>query len=194
MKGAIVAALGGFQNLDSDEARERPIDRIAAMGAAQIARAEECEQEAIICSLGVDLIRFKFAGVERAEADAQDQLAGILAWVRWWKPFPVPGARDLDVVATWAVHEWRNDKCPQRPKGCGGALEVPAHDGVDGAQRMQVCPICRGTGLRRWSDQERLEGMGQAFDQAMSRAHAIIHYAESLALRRGKEQTERWNR
>lgn len=194
MKQALAGVLGGFQNLDHDDSRERPVDRLAAAGAAQIARAQEAEQDALLCSLGVDLIRFKFAGVERAEADAQDQLAGILAWERWWRPFPIPGARDLDVVATWAVHEWRNDRCPQRPRGCGGALEVPTQDGVDGAQRMMVCPICWGVGLRRWTDEERIKAMGQPFDQAMSRAHAVILYAEDLAMRRGREQVERWTR
>lgn len=193
MKQAFIGVLGGYQSLGDDDSRERPVNRLAALGAAQIARAEECEQEAIICSLGVDLIRFKFAGVERAEADAQDQLAGILAWPRWWKPYPIPVQRDLDAVATWAVHEWRNDKCPARPEGCGGALEVPsAAKPVDGPQPMMVCPQCRGTGVRLWTDVERAQAMGAAFDQAMSRAHAIISLAESLAMRRGRDQVERW--
>lgn len=191
-KGAFVAAMGGFVNLDASDNRERPVDRLAALGAAQIARAEEAEQEAILASLGVDLIRYKFAGVD-CEADAQDQLAGILAWARWWKPYPAPEARDLDVVATWAVHEWRHDKCPSRPDGCGGAGEVPsAAKPLDGPQPMMACPKCGGTKLRRWTDEERVQAMARTFDREMSRAHSIISLAESLAMRRAEEQIERW--
>lgn len=57
---------------------------------------------------------------------------------------------------------------------------------------MAPCPKCAGTRLRRWTDEERIEGMGQDFAAAMSRAHGIIGMAESMAVRRGVEQVERW--
>lgn len=194
MKGAFVGVLGGFQSLDSDESCERPVDRLGALAAAQIARAEESERSVILASLGVDLIRYKFAGVERAGADAEDRLSGIMAWPSWWTGGRVlldPAQRD--VVACWAVHEWAEDRCAPRPEGCGGALQVPsAAEPIDGAQPMMVCPTCGGTGKRRWTDAERIEAMGLAFPEGMAQAHKIIAFAEDLAMRRGKEQVERW--
>jgi hypothetical protein len=194
MKGAFAAALAGLQSLKDDNWRERPVDRVGAMGAAQIARAKETEQDTIVCSLGVDLIRYKYAGVERAGPDAEDQLAGILAWPRWWKGWKVVlDEIQRDSVACWAVHEWAQDRCPPRPQGCGGALEVPsAAQPIDGAQPMMTCPRCGGVGKRKWTDEERVEAMGEPFEYGMDRAHWIISVAESMAMRRGKEMLERW--
>lgn len=194
MKGAFAAALGGLQSLKDDNWRERPVDRVGALGAAQIARAKEAEQDSIICSLGVDLIRFKFAGVDKAEADCQDQLSGVLAWRRWWKGWNVAlGDTERDAVACWAVHEWARDLCPPRPQGCGGALEVPsAAKPIDGAQPMMTCPRCHGIGKRKWTDEERTEALGAPFEYGMDRAHWIIAVAESMAMKRGKEMLERW--
>lgn len=194
MKRLFAGALGGFQNLDSDDFRERPVDRLGALGAAQIARADEALRLSILTSLGVDLIRYKFAGVDTAGSDAEDKLSAALSWPKEWPGRDVKlNASERDVVACWSIHEWKNDKCPQRPNGCGGALEIPsAAQPIDGAQPMVVCPVCHGTGWRRWKDTERLEAMGNAFEKAMSIAHALIVHAEDLAMRRGREQVEHW--
>jgi hypothetical protein len=194
MKSQFAGVLGGFQSLDSDDFRERPVDRLGALGAAQIARADEALRLSVLTALGVDLIRYKFAGVDTAGKDAEDKLSAALSWPKEW-----PGrnvlldAAQRDVVARWSVHEWRNDKCPPRPDGCGGALEVPSSARlIDGAQPMMVCPKCRGTGWKRWSDEERRAAMEDTFSKAMGIAHALIAHAEDLAMKRGKEQVERW--
>lgn len=164
------------------------------MGAAQIEKARDCEREAIIASLGVDLLRYKWAGVDRAGPDAELQLCAILAWPKWWKGGKVglkPGQREI--VACWAIHEWANQSCPPRPDGCGGKGEVPAAGhSIDGTQPMRPCPVCSGTTRRRWKDEERLEAMGDLYGEGMGQAHRIIATAEALALRRGKELLERW--
>jgi hypothetical protein len=190
MKLAFAGVLGGFQSLSNDDARERPVDRLAALGAAQIARSKEAERTAALCSLGVDLIRFKFAGIAAARQDAEDQLAVALTWRHKADDL---SPREKMKVACWAVQEWAGDLCPPRPEGCGGAKEVPDHDlrHLEGAQPMRSCPVCRGTGMRLWKDEERIEAMGRPFGVAMSEAHALIAWAESLAIQFGKEQCER---
>jgi hypothetical protein len=194
MKAALAAALGGFQSLGHDDLRERPVDRVGAAGAAQI-RGQGAELEAIKASLGVDLIRFKFSRIVRAGRDAEDMLSGILAWPSEWKPYGEVKlkARERGKVARWAIQEWAHDKCPPRPDGCGGAKEVPSSgQPIDGRQPMMSCPQCKGTGVRRWTDDDRIERMGADFSDGMARAHAIIGEAEALALRRARDLLERW--
>jgi hypothetical protein len=206
MKEAFAAVLGGLQSLGHDDARERPVDRLGALGAAartapnetregaQVERANHELRQAWLASLGVDLVRFKFSRVEIAGKDAEDKLSAILAWSSWWTGRKVgldPAQRD--VVAWWAVHEWAEDRCPPRPDGCGGALQVPSSAApIDGAQPMVTCPQCGGMGKRKWKDEEREKAMGDPFSDAMDHAHRIIAHAESLAMRRGREMLERW--
>lgn len=185
MKQSLAAVLSGFQALGSDESRERPVDRLAAMGAIQIGAS----RTSLIASLGVDLIAFKFGGRTQSQVTAEALLAEILAWPSWM----------LDVtdeerprIARWAVREWALDKCPPRPNGCGGAKEVPSHDQREGAQPMQPCPRCSGTGQYRYSDSERVAVLGEAFSKAMGVAHGIIGRSEDLAVRGGIEMLERW--
>lgn len=189
------AALGGFTGLGgTEDGRERPVDRVGAAGAMQIERAEDAEREAIQASLGVDLMRYKWAGVERAGTEAELQLMGILFWGKWWKGGKCPlTPAERERVACWAVHEWANQACPPRPDGCGGKGEVPtAGEPVAGMQPMMTCPVCHGTTKRRWTDEERVEAMGSAFEEGMAEAHRIISTAEALALRRGRQLLERW--
>jgi hypothetical protein len=87
--------------------------------------------------------------------------------------------------------EWTEDRCPPRPHGCGGALEVPSAEKVEGAQPMMVCPACHGVGKRKWSDKDREKAMGNSFPVAMENAHRIIAHAESLAIRGAKQMLER---
>jgi hypothetical protein len=194
VKAAFIAVLTGLQSLKSEESRETPVDRLAALGAAQIRKAEEAHRLSILTSLGVDLIRYKYARVETAGPDSEDKLSAILAWPSWWTGRKVGlDAIQRDMVACWAIHEWYSDLCPPRPEGCGGALEVPsAAQPIDGAQPMMTCSRCGGTGKRRWTDRERVEAMGDTFGKGMDHAHRIIAFAEDLAMRRGKEMLERW--
>ncbi len=193
MKGAFAAALGGFQSLGSDESRERPVDRLAALGASQIARAEHELRQAHLASLGVDLIAFKFGGRKISRADAEDKLALILAWPTWWTGRKVElTPTQIDTVAWWAVTEWADDRCPPRPHGCGGALEVPnSAEPINGTQPMMVCAKCGGVGKRKWTDRERSLAMGETHPVGMDHAHRIIAFAESFAMRRGMEMLER---
>jgi hypothetical protein len=181
MKIAFAGVLGGLQSLAHDDSCEKAVDRLGALGmigrrvpderhGRQVARAKETERTSALCSLGVDLIRFKFARIADARLDAEDQLAAALTWRH--KADDLSG-RQQRKVACWAVQEWAGDLCPPRPKGCGGAGEVPDHDlEREGTQPMRSCPVCRGTGMSLWTDAERIEAMGHSFAVAMSEAHA----------------------
>lgn len=197
MKIAFAQVLGGFQGLGNDDARERPVDRLAALAASQIARSKDSERSAALCSLGVDLIRFKLANIPAAKADAEDKLCAILGWrtadeKSTWDLHVSAGRRHS--IARWAIQEWALDLCPV----CKGATEIPDHSlpEREGRQPMKCCPGapigCGGTGRRRYTDAERVEAMGQAFDKAMAVAHSIIGRSESIAVKQAKEMLEHW--
>lgn len=185
MKLALAAVLGGLQSLGHDEAREKPVDRLGAMAASQIARAKDAERTAALCSLGVDLIRFKFANIEAARLDAEDRLALALTWRHKADDL---SDRERGRVARWAVREWGIDLCP-RCKGAGKTPDfvVP----IEGKQPMSECVDCWGSGKRRYTDAERTEAMGQLFAKALDEAHSLIAWAESLAVQRARDQCER---
>lgn len=196
MKGACAAVLAGFQGLGGDDSRERPVDRLAALGVIgreipderngrQIARAAIALQEAHLCSLGVDLIGFKFAHRTTAKKDAEDKLALALAWPQWKLRIT---SRERDRVAMWTVMEWAVDMCPR----CAGASVIPDQAHREGAQPMKPCPECNSTGKRRYSDHERKEALGGVYDKALSVAHGLIGRAEDLAVRGAKTMLERW--
>lgn len=189
MKQVLAGVLGGFQSLQANDVREVPVDRLTALAASQVARAKEAERTAALCSLGVDLIRFKLAHIPGAKADAEDKLCAVLSWknaesMSSWNLKVSAGRRYA--VARWAIQEWAIDVCPS----CLGAKEMKAHD-IEGAQPMLICVTCSGTGKRRYSDQERLDALGGEFDRAMNIAHGIIGRAEQLAVQRAKELLER---
>ena len=195
MKMALVGVLGGLQSLAHDDsAHERPVDRLGACAmparraaaaiAKQVERATSAEREAILCSLGVELMRFKHSNVAAARLDAEDLLALALVW----RPKLELSGRQRARVARWAVHEWAIDLCP----ACQGAMQVPDHDSPrEGAQPMKPCCECASTGKRRYTDEERIEALGAAFDEAMSEAHEFIASAEALAVGRARKMLER---
>lgn len=193
MKAALAAVLTGFQGLEHNDVREKPVDRLGALGMIQRQRDEQSahgkrvDREAALSSLGVELIRFKGAHVASAKADAEDKLAGIMAWRSWGLDLT---GKQRAIVAAWAIREWAVDICPT----CAGAREVRDHDQHDqvGTQPMKRCPSCLGTSKRRYSDEERTAAMGSAFSDAMFRAHEIIGRAEALAVERAKGMLERW--
>lgn len=204
MKG-LIAVLAGMTSLSHDDARERPVDRLGAAGfggrvvpdqtreGANVERASHELRQAHLSSLGVDLIRYKFSGAQGAGSDAEDKLSLILGWPTQWAGRKVGlNAAQRDAVACWAIHEWAKDKCPPRPEGCGGAREVPSAEAVQGAQPMMDCPKCKGTGVRLWTNEERVEAMGDVFAVGMDSAHRIIAHAESLAVRTYKKMLEKW--
>lgn len=198
MKIALAVALGGALGMGSDDSRERPVDRVGAAGwsGRTVGMSERGSHEmrlAKLASLGVDLIAYKFGRRQLSGPAAESKLVAILAWPHWWTggKYSLTDA-EADAVALWSIHEWVEDKCAPRPHGCGGAREVPAEQGIDGAQRMILCSQCNGTGKRRWKDEERMGAMGKAFPDAMDKAHQIIAEAEALATRRCRELLERW--
>jgi hypothetical protein len=189
MKQALALSLAGFQGLGHSDSRERPVDRVGAAGAIQIARATEEMQNAFLCSLGVDLIAFKFGNRASSRADAIDRLAIALAWPRLHLHLR---PRERTKVAAWTVQEWAIDMCPI----CHGAKEIPDRGvELEGRQPMKPCPPttgCGGTGKRRYSDAERSEALGGNFDKAMAEAHGLIGRAEDLAVRTARQMLERW--
>jgi hypothetical protein len=185
MKEALAAVLAGFQGLGSDESRERPVDRLAALGQIQNSYADTTAANSFLASLGVSLISFKYANRPASKQDAEDQLAIALSWKQW--NLRLTG-KERDKVARQALMEWAIDFCPT----CHGRKEVPEQGQQEGPQRMKPCMSCTSTGKRRYSDHERVEAMGKAFDKAMSVAHGIIGRAEDLSVRAAKDMLERW--
>lgn len=183
MKQSLAGVLGGFQSLGSDASRERPVDRLTALAAIQIRNASDASRTAFLCSLGVDLISFKYAHRAASKADAEDKLAAALSW----RKVKGVGAKERDKIAAWAVREWAVDVCPS----CSGARQVPDKIGVEGLQPMRSCGVCAGSGKRRYDDSERIEAMGDSFSRAMSEAHGLIGRAEALAIDMAKRMLER---
>lgn len=180
MKKTLAMALSGFQGLGSDDFRERPVDRLGAMAAIQIQRADKSAAESFMASLGVELIAFKFARRLSSRANAEDKLAIVLSWPQWKLKL---SPRNRDLVSRWAVEEWAEDFC----KPCtGSGISVDSRGVVRG------CPECGGTKKRRYSDAERVSALGAAFDKPLSEAHGIIGRAEDLAVRGAKQMLERW--
>lgn len=184
MKESYAAVLTGFESLGADDSRERPVDRLGALGAAQIRRAEGAAREAVLCTLGKDLIAFKGANRASAKADAEDMLAALLAT---YNGLGIK-ARERLIIARQAVLEFAIDFCPT----CNGARVVPDQHGLEGAQPTSDCGTCRGTGKRRYTDEERAAVMGKPHGKAMGKAHELLAVAVDLAERRAGELLEHW--
>lgn len=182
MKQSLAVTLAGMQGLGSNEVTERPVDRLGALGMAQSKRGDAAATESLMCSLGSDLIAFKFGNRAASREEAEVKLCILLA-----APFPKLSGRKRDRIARQAVLEFSLDFCMT----CRGAKEVPNHQDVDGLQPMRPCQDCAATGLRRFSDAERIEAMGELFSKAMEEAHRLIGWAESLAVRLVRERLER---
>jgi hypothetical protein len=189
MKGTLAAALTGLQGLGWDEAREKPIDRLTALGAMQNQRADDANNASLMRSLGQDVIAFKFAHRADAREDAIDKLAAQLANLRKIKLRPGLHRK----VAAWALREHVVDMCPR----CKGACEVPQFAGQDdGYQPMRPCPPapegCDGIGRRSPSDVERIAATGGQHAEAFEKAHELITRAEHLAIETAARMLERW--
>lgn len=199
MKESLVSVLTGLQSLAPDDSREKPVDRLHALGCAQRTTIYDHElkefidvgRAAHLCSLGTDLIAFKYA--HRAESH-WPAIVGLSEALAWRNPrFPLKlrdGQRSS--VARWAVQEWVINFCPS----CSGKGEIPDHsiEGLEGRQPMKPCQTCAGTGLRRYDDNERREALGdlEHLERGLSVAHDLIGKAERLAVRTAKELLERW--
>ena len=195
MKLSLAVTLGGLQGLGgTEDGRERPVDRLTALAHAigpverrstsQAERGDRAARDSFLCSLGGDLIAFKFSNRAPSKSEAELKRAIALGWKCWGLKLR---RAQYDRIARWALMEYALDFCPT----CAAKGEIPNQQDVDGRQPMRQCPECGGNGKRHYSDQERTDAMGEAFDKAMSWAHSIIAMAESLAVRSVKERLER---
>ena len=187
MKEALAHALSGPISLAEDEWRERPVDRLHALAAAQSACGRTA-REAALSALGVSLIALKAANRADEYARSVDRLAHMLR-----KAKPRPSLEVRTRIARQAVHEHIVDFCGT----CQGRGEIPDQEGLEGAQRMKPCPECGGHGKRRYSDSERLEIVGceaRYCGAWIADAMALISEAESEAVRTANRLLERWGR
>ena len=196
MREALARALSGPINLD-EQAHERPVDRLHALASSQIYRANRTARASKLASLGVSLMALKHANRADEYARAVERLADLLVFCR-----PKKSELFRVTVSRQAVMEHCVDFCPT----CKGTGEIPAQDGLDGAQRMKPCPPpdpsgnggCGGTGKRRYTDEERRVNMllraedYRAGASLMAEAMGLISLAEDEAIRSAKRLLERW--
>jgi hypothetical protein len=172
-----------------DEWRERPVDRLHALASAQIVRADRAARASHLASLGVSLIALKAANRPDEIGRAIERLTSCMFWRK-----PYPSVRMAEKVSHQAIMEWVIDHCPT----CSGTGEVPDQDGIDGAQRMKVCPSCGGHGKRRYSNAERIAALEIRGDELhkvnrwLSDALGYISRAEDEAIRTATRLLERW--
>jgi hypothetical protein len=172
-----------------DEWRERPVDRLHALASAQIVRADRAARASHLAGLGVSIIALKSANRADELSRAIDRLATCLLWRQ-----PSPTEEMAKRIARQAVQECVIDFCPT----CHGAGEIPDQDGIDGAQRMKVCPTCGGHGKRRYSNGERIEALqihpGELHrcNRWIGDALGFISLAEDEAIKTANRLLERW--
>lgn len=179
MREALAHALSGPVSLQEDEYRERPVDRIHALASAA--------RDSHLSALGLSIIALKAANRPDEYARSVDRLAYFLCRMK-----NRPNAEMRLRIARQAVMEHIVDFCPT----CKGTGEIPAQDGIDGAQRMKQCPECGGHGKRRYSDQERIDALGvksgREVDRWMAEALGWIAQAEDQAHKSAIRLLEKW--
>lgn len=179
MREALASVLSGLSSLQEDDYRERPVDRLHALAAA--------ERGSKLAELGVSIVALKAANRADEYVRSVDRLAHFLRLIK-----PRPNAEMRIRIARQAVMEHIVDFCPT----CKGTGEIPDQEGLEGAQRMKPCPECQGHGKRRYSDRERLDALGvksvREVDRWMAEAMGFIAQAEHEAVRTAKRLLERW--
>jgi hypothetical protein len=118
----------------------------------------------------------------------------------WSRPRPTVKAADR--VARWVIVERVHENCPT----CKGKMEIPDTERMagrvfaegDGAIPMRVCPECKGTGKHRYTNAERIDGMGigggelHKYERLLCDAEMWLAQAESQAVRSTMRMLERW--
>lgn len=132
-------AATSLANLQWSEITERPIDRVAASGL--------CDD------LGVLLWKAKYMLESSAYKEAEKKLA-IRIQVKFHRE---PELICLK-LSEQTLKEYVGDKC----KKCNGAKEII------GKYRREVCDVCSGFGIRRWTDFERARAMQIALGRVKS--------------------------
>lgn len=197
MRESLAHALSGPVSLAEDQWRERDVDRLHAVAAAQIAKATRTEREAHLAALGKSWIALRDA----ARIDERSAvLSGLIACLMWSRPRPTVKAADR--AARWVILERIHEACVT----CKGKAEIPDTERMsgrvftegDGAVPMRNCPECNGTGKHRYSNQERIEGMGigagelHKYAKLLCDAEMWLSQAESQCLRSTVLLLERW--
>ena len=179
MRESLAHALSGPISLQEDEYRERPVDRLHALASAA--------RESHLSALGLSIIALKAANRPDEYVRSVDRLAYFLCRMK-----NRPNAEMRLRIARQAVMEHIVDFCPT----CKGTGEIPAQEGVDGAQRMKECPECGGHGKRRYSDSERMEALGvksiKDVERWVAEALGWIAQAEHEATKTAKKLLEKY--
>lgn len=175
MSESIARALAGYVGLGESPSHDAaPVDRLHAIAAAQRPETygERAQEQAYLASLGVDLVRLKLANVAKAYLPCLERLTVALMWRS--DALRIKEAQ-ASVIAAQCIQEHIVDFCPT----CSGRGEIPDPEKVDGREGvvpMKTCPECGGSGVRRYSDAERVEAIGQARQLAhvFEACHSII--------------------
>lgn len=125
-------------NLGMADWSERDVDRVAALGAA-----------GRISPLGVDLFRWAYANDHRAAARVLAMLVKAL------RGFQLP-LNFREYIAKQAMREFSEWYCLT----CGGRSSVTLANGT----RIE-CDACKATGLRHYTNTERMQGCGFGSDR-----------------------------
>lgn len=197
MRESLAHALSGPISLAEDQWRERDVDRLHALAKAQVVNFKRTEREAHLARLGKSLIALGDAIRNDELTGAIDDLASCLAWTK-----PKPTEEASKKVAYWAIIEKVQSNCPV----CKGKREIPDAERMagrvfsdgDGAVPMRVCPECNGTGKHRYSNRERIEGLGinpadlHRYAKIISDAEHWISQAEAQALKSAGMILDKW--
>lgn len=185
---SLAHALSGPVSLAEDQWRERDVDRLHALAYIQTPQAhdlDKCEwarEMANLCELGVDLLRFKGSNVAAAHKPCLEMLVKVLGWKKFRLDLR---EENRTLVARQALMEFVVDFCPT----CSGTGEVKAQDGIDGAQRMRPCGSCHGTGIRKYTNDERRSCFVgntvpyERLERAINIAHGVMGAAAHEAMR-----------
>lgn len=197
MREALASVLAGLSSLQEDDFRERPVDRLHALASAQVSNYTRTEREAHLAALGKSWIALRDA--LRAD-ELPAVVEGLIVCLMWTRPKPTVKAANR--AARWTIVERVQENCPT----CKGKMQIPDLEKMggrifaegDGAVPMRVCPECNGTGKHRYSNRERIEGLGieagelHKYSRLLSDAEMWLSQAESQAIRSTVRLLERW--
>lgn len=160
MKEKIASATNTGSLAWHDEGEERAVDRIAALGLAQVRVVGEGEAAYAVVRdndyLASCLWRLKYGG-DRSSATFQQAFRGVFARVRG-RDNPHRPNWVLHAVISVAIEEWRVEVCPtcRGRQFTGGAYDV-GRKATPG--KTSVCLTCNGFGILERSDSQRAEAV-----------------------------------
>lgn len=167
--------------LTYDAGHETDLDKLTALCLGSISTDRRASREALLNSLGCDLMAFKFRHVVERLDPATVKLAEVLRW----RAKGLSMARRHN-IATLSIREWVIDMCAS----CLGSRQITDTNGV-----TRPCFSCSATGKRRYSDQERSEMLGEPankYASAIGIAHSGIALAVHVASENAREYLRKW--